>query len=108
MTGLTTSAAKKAMQQAREDDARKQHKKKPEPTSVKKTKTIKICPMCGSTKITPYTKTGGFWGEHLSDFCADCNYGYPNGAGFIPEIPSSEVKDFRDNLKKNNPSAKKK
>jgi len=60
---------------------------------------LKICSRCGNTNITPYTKLGLSYGEHLTDYCKDCYYGFPSG-GFFPEIADSNLEDFRKRLKK--------
>ena len=63
-------------------------------------KYIKVCPKCGSTNITVYTKAGTFSGEILSEYCKDCNYGYTSG-GFFPELKESKIGEFRKQLKEN-------
>lgn len=64
---------------------------------MKKEKWMKICPKCGSTNISPYTKAGLSEGEILIDYCKNCNYGYPFG-GFFPEVEESKIELFRTNL----------
>lgn len=66
---------------------------------MKKPKYVKICPKCGSTNITPYTKSGVIFGENLVDYCKDCYYGYGK-SGFFPEVEESKIEEFRKKLKK--------
>jgi hypothetical protein len=60
---------------------------------------IKICPKCESTDIAINTDMfTGQGGAFFSDYCKNCNYGYPYGS-FFPEIEESEVETFRKELK---------
>lgn len=56
---------------------------------------IKICPKCGSTRISPYSHWGTSQGEVLHSYCENCNW-----KGFIPEIEESQVENFRKELKR--------
>ena len=56
---------------------------------------IKICPKCGSIDLTI---AAGF-AQMLAptpEKCGKCNY-----AGLFPEIEINEIKEFRENFKKN-------
>ena len=68
---------------------------------MKKTnrKILKVCPKCGGTNITPYTKLGLTRGEHLTDYCKDCYYGYPS-EGFFPEVNIKDVQKFKNKIRK--------
>ena len=56
---------------------------------------VKICPMCGSTKIKGIQifKTG-----FVRYYCSICLYGYKE-TGLIPEVLESEIDAFRKELK---------
>lgn len=61
---------------------------------------IKVCPKCGSTTIGIITTGGiGNIGVHLEEYCKKCNYGFPSGGHFFPEVEKSKVKIFRKQLK---------
>ena len=60
-----------------------------------KEKYVKICPKCGSTKITSYEPKLLSVGADLGWYCKDCNY-----RGLFPEIEKSEIEEFRKELKK--------
>lgn len=57
---------------------------------------IKICPKCGSTNITPYSKMGLNQGEFFIEYCKDCYY----SGNFFPEVKKSMVEEFRMELNK--------
>lgn len=57
-------------------------------------KFVKICPKCGSVEIT-IPPAGLDLRMSLPDYCSDCN-----NIGIFPEIKISEIKSFKDNLKK--------
>lgn len=65
----------------------------------KKEKYIKICPKCGSTNIGQVKDICHYQaGAILTDYCLDCNYGYPHGA-HMPEVEESGIEEFRKKLK---------
>ena len=66
---------------------------------MKKEEYTKICPRCGSTKISPYTKMGFPEGEFLKDYCKDCLYGNMMSGGFFPEVKKSYIEKFRKQIK---------
>ena len=68
---------------------------------MKKKKYLKICPKCGSTNVSTYTKAG-VMAEELLDYCKDCYYGYQGveGGSFFPEVEESKIEEFRKELKK--------
>ena len=57
-------------------------------------KFVKICPNCGSVDIT-IPPAGLDLRMSLPDYCSDCS-----NIGIFPEIKISEIKSFKDNLKK--------
>lgn len=68
---------------------------------MKKEKSLKICPKCGSVNISfdTFSEAGPVF-----DVCKDCGYGGKTSQKFvaIPEIKEFEIEKFRKNLHRNN------
>lgn len=55
---------------------------------------VKICPKCGSTKITSFTGLYAGQAEFFKYNCKECGYDGP-----VPEIDKFEIENFRKELK---------